>query len=274
MSQASPTNAKPEAPSGPAAAAEAVPNGSPAVAAAETPPAVAGPDAGAEPSRPIESLDAQLAELAEEMIEGDFADEDSVLGDAKQPNGGGAPAEPATAPAAPAPAVAPAKTDNTTPAAAAPAPAAQPVKAAATAPPAKTPPRPAAPATPGGVSGPTKPGAAKKTGAKVGERAVHVMALISRPLMSRPPIVRQAIGYVAIITAFYALWTWTYVLIIRSPARPEATTPVAAMAKSEEEAAQAERAERARAEERAAAKPATKAAEAKAPAKREQGGGH
>jgi len=48
-----------------------------------------------------------------------------------------------------------------------------------------------------------------------------------RPIQSKPPLVRSAIGWVAMYTAFLAVCVWGYLLLFRSPETPEPrSTPV------------------------------------------------
>lgn len=48
----------------------------------------------------------------------------------------------------------------------------------------------------------------------------------NRPVENRPRVVRQSVGWFAVMTAFYALLAWVFVLFIREPPQPtEARTP-------------------------------------------------
>ena len=48
---------------------------------------------------------------------------------------------------------------------------------------------------------------------------------MSAPLQTRPAIVRQSIGWVAIVTVFYAVCVWAFVLFIRKPETPLVSNP-------------------------------------------------
>jgi hypothetical protein len=56
-----------------------------------------------------------------------------------------------------------------------------------------------------------------RRGAPYAARGVELSA---KPLDGRPAIVRSAVGWVAIYTAFLALCVWSFVLIFRQPDRP------------------------------------------------------
>lgn len=182
-------------------------SGPDAAGAAEAPAAEVPGAAPAAASDRIESLDAELAGIADDVIAGEFANESEVLTGEAQ----------AVAPAAePAPA---------------------PVEAAVPAAPVVA---PVAVATPvvAPVAVAPKPALAGPRAAEP-SAVLRLMWAISSPLRGKPQHVRDAAGWIALVQAFLALWVVSYVLFFRSnePPLPTAAAPVAEKAgeaKSEE----------------------------------------
>lgn len=61
--------------------------------------------------------------------------------------------------------------------------------------------------------------------AEVKPRLIQAMVLMSRPLDGKPPMVRSAIGWIAIVTAFWAMVVVIYVIAIRDPSPPTPEGP-------------------------------------------------
>lgn len=191
----------------------------------ETPPAPATPEpaapvAAAAQSGQIESLDQELASLADDLIAGEIASENQLLA---QEAAQEAEQAAAVAAAAPTPEAAPPEPQPMPDAeAAAPEPAPEPQLAIdpPTAPVVEPPPRVAEtpetpPAAPMPAAAPARPAL-----------LVRAMAMASAPLRDRPPHVRQMVGWVALVQAFLALCVWGYLLLIR----PTQAVPPAAPA--------------------------------------------
>jgi hypothetical protein len=199
------------------------------------------------PPAKIETLDAQIADLADDLIAGEFADESSVVQ-------GGVGEPPANQP--PPPSSGTEKTGSAAPAdrpgaeAAlfeAAAPAAEPTWPQAVLAEAKVEPNPTSAPRP--VSKPpppiVKPAAtsrqvaemAAKVAARQGVKAARtlkphglkLLELISAPLLRKPKPIRDLIGWIALVTLFNAACLWMYVLFFRSAKVPEPTTPVVAV---------------------------------------------
>ena len=160
----------------------------------------------------IDSLDAELAGLADELIAGELQGESAVIKDDK----------PAPAPVIEAPKPAPVE-----PLAAAPvaAPKPAPELVPEPVPPPATPKEPAdlapkrnAPATTPKVK---LPAADAEPG-----MLLKLLAAISAPLQSRPHL-RDMLGWVALVQAFFAMCIWVWVLFVRSD-KPVDPPPVAA----------------------------------------------
>lgn len=178
----------------------------------------------------IENLDAKIADLADDLIAGELADEQNVLqGEVggppviesapPPPSGNERPVEktPEPAPIAEVPSPAPVRQVQET--------------AASTlqpAPIAKPPLKPAAPASKTAEK-------AAKVAVRHGTRAANalkphglkLLQLMSGPLQHRPKYVRDLVGWAAIITMFNASCLWMYVLFFRSAKAPAPTTAVA-----------------------------------------------
>ncbi len=191
-----------------------------------------------ETPKKIEALDAQIANLADDLIAGEFADEQNVLqGQVGEPPAKEAPPpplgaeQPTAKPAEPAPKVeAPATLV---------APAAKPAAVA---------PAPAAPTTPPAPNVARKAAtSAAKVAAQHGAKAagrlkplgVKLLELISLPLKDKPKYTRDLVGWLALWTLFVSVSLWAYVLFFRSAKPPTAAQPVAA-AESEHGAAKPE----------------------------------
>lgn len=236
-----------------------------------------------ETPKKIEALDAQIANLADDLIAGEFADEQNVLqGQVGEPPAKEAPPpplgaeQPAAKPAEPAPKVeAPATLVAPTAKPAAPAPA----PAAPTAPPAPSVARKAATSA---------AKVAAQHGAKAAGRlkplGLKLLELISQPLKDKPKYTRDLVGWLALWTLFVSVSLWAYVLFFRSANPPAAAKPVAA-AESEHGAAKPEakgghgeakggEAKGGHGEKKAAKKPPAKKEAAKKDAAKSHGGGH
>ena len=181
----------------------------------------------------IETLDAKIANLADDLIAGELADEKNVL----QGEVGVPPVKEAPPP--------PSGTDK--PADQAPAPAPRVAEAA----PVFEPPEPVtttrAPAAPAARPPAPKQATstrdtaekAAKAAARHGARAalrlkphgLKLLQLMSGPLQNRPKYMRDVVGWVAIITLFNASCLWMYVLFFRSAKAP---APVTTVVKAEE----------------------------------------
>ncbi len=59
-------------------------------------------------------------------------------------------------------------------------------------------------------------------GRVLGPVVMRTARAVSKPLDSRPPAVRDAIGWAALVTVFWAVSVWTYILIFRKPIVPKA----------------------------------------------------
>ena len=176
----------------------------------EAPPAVAVAETGK-----IESLDAELAGLADDLIAGEFADEETVLKE-ESDKVSAAPA-PDSASAAVAGAVVAevaAKAVETQPASA-----------------------PAAPLKAKQVAEPT-PKKDVAVPARTSEPFVllRLAAAISAPLRNQPAYVRGMVAWIALVNAFLALCVWAWVLVFRPT-----EAPVPAPAEHGEKAAHAEK---------------------------------
>lgn len=207
-------------------------------------------------SPPIESLDAELAEVADNLIAGEFAGEDEILNTA--------PAAPPPVVVAPVPKAQPesvpvpkveAKAEPPKPEAKVePAPVAEspppPPKEApkeAKAPAAAVPmpatlPAPAAPRAPGKSAErevEPAPDAISKTSALAavvrlaGELVVRCAAIVSGPLKRKPQSVRDTVGWIALVTIFWAACLWVYLIFIRSPHAPDPEPLPTKVAKAE-----------------------------------------
>ncbi len=203
-------------------------------------------EATAPPRRPgieaIETLDEQLAATAEDVIEGDFADESGAPL-------GATPARPAPAVPMPAP-----------PGATPPPPPLPPVVKAPVAAPEAAPPEPppspqVAPSEPPAVpkGNPLVPASSilpprpettapapkpSKRNALL-ELVLPLMVAVSKPLKGRSRFVHDVVGYAALISAFWAMVFWGWLIFVRDPSAPErpASTTAAAKADSKDHAA-------------------------------------
>lgn len=196
------------------------------------------PPASAEPAttpKKIEALDAQIADLADDLIAGEFADENNVLqGQIGEPPAKEAPPPPVSTEqpmALPTPPPAPEPTPK----------AEQPV--ATVEPERPAPPAPKAPTSPGFARAAAKSAAkvAAAHGTKAASRlkplVIKVLELISSPLSDKPKYIRDLVGWLALWTLFVSISLWGYVLFFRSAKPPEVVTPVAA---AESESAKSE----------------------------------
>lgn len=166
----------------------------------------------------IDSLDAELAGLADDLISGEFADENAVLKSNDQAKPAPVPTEKqAAAPAAPA---------TPAPAAAAAGKPEAPKPEAAPVPEAKAQPHPAEPARKPEVAKP-RPIPEPMTEPSV---LLKAMAAVSAPLSGKPQYIRDVIGWNALWVGFLAMCVWVYVLVFRSdePAPPPPVTPAKA----------------------------------------------
>jgi hypothetical protein len=172
----------------------------------------------------IETLDAQIATLADDLIAGDLADEEGALkGQVAAP-----PSVPEAVPVSLPPAEPP------PPSVRAPAPAVPDLKPAGETSAAVPPPMAPGPATrvrtpesPAKKEEPRKPSRLKAVAmAAAGSMGTAVLAALSGPIRNRPKMVRDLVGWVALVTIFNATCLWMYVLFFRSadapPAKPAA----------------------------------------------------
>lgn len=241
--------------------------------------AAVAPDAP-EPSetpKKIEALDAQIAHLADDLIAGEFADEQNVI----QGQVGEPPAQ--EAPPPPAAADHPAPTSEPQPVS----PPAPTLKAPAKAPAAVAPPPPAPkPPTPHKAAEPA-PKKTKRHGVKIIGRlappANKALGLICLPLRHKPKYTRDLIGWLAIWTLFMSICLWAYVLFFRSAKPPAPTTHVVATEPEHAEAkaghgekkdAKADKAKADKAKADKAKTDKTKKPPAKKDAAKSHGGGH
>lgn len=208
-----------EVPSGGEPRASAPP---PEPALAATPVPAATPAPGAPGSKTeIQALDSEIAS-SELDLDGDFASDDTVL------------TGPTPAPTAPPATTAElehiAETETTANAAGRLAQVAAPVAAlsaaeAASDSAAKV--KAAAILTVGaGVLGKIATGAKAAAGSSVVAKAC---ATISKPLADKPPLVKQMVGYLALLQVFLAACVWLYTLVLRTPKVPEPTGPEVAL---------------------------------------------
>ncbi len=218
----------------------------------------------------IETLDAHIAGLADDLIAGEFADEQNTIkgqvGAPPVPPEAPAPAPtpaPQPPPPEPAPAVAPVVTAPSAPSPAAPPPVARhkPAKAA--------PPAPA----------PETPAKTRKLAAALRPLSTLILSTLAAPLRNRPKPLRDLIGWVAIITIFNATCLWGYLLFFRS------STPTIVVAKAAEDSSHEKPAEKdahgaPSKDAHGATKPKEKKTAAKKPVKKDakaqaaHGGGH
>jgi hypothetical protein len=184
------------------------------MAHAESPPSA--PAAPAPAAPPIESLDEQLAEAADDLIAGEFADEERILNEAEgaAPPAGPAPVE-AAAPAAPEP-VAP-KADVPKPA-----PKPAPTRKVPKPPsPKAVQPEPDPEPVVTAVRAAVLTKAASAISGPLASALTSVGATLSAPLKNRPQYVRDTVGWFALFTMFMAVCVWAYILLIRSPVAPD-----------------------------------------------------
>lgn len=150
----------------------------------------------AAPGMSLEMLDAELAKLASQLVDSDF----DATPEAPGPQPSGEPRHPAAPP--PSPPV------HREPADAVPDPA-------------PSPPPSARPSLRGGLAAAV--GLAGTAGRAASPVVLRAARVVSRPLDARPPIVRDAVGWCALVTAFWAIVVWTYILIFRKPNVPRPT---------------------------------------------------
>lgn len=207
----------------PRASADAPGDAQPAAVATPPDPAPEGDTqtGAAEAKSDIQALDAEIASTSLDL-DGDFASDEAVL------------TEPA--PAAPAPTAAAeeverlAETDTTANAAGRLAQVAAPVAALSEAgavsdSAAKV--KAAALLTVGaGLWSKLATGAKAAAGSSVVAKAC---ATISKPLADKPPLVKQMVGYLALLQVFLAACVWLYTLVLRTPKVPEPTGPEVAL---------------------------------------------
>lgn len=176
----------------------------------------------------IETLDAQIANIADDLIAGDFADEQgSLKGQVAAP-----PLvveTPKVAEAVPPPAPEPVAVAAAAPPVIAPA---QPVTTPQAAPRTAAPPPAAAPSS----AERRKPvNSAAKVAATHGAKAaatlrpvgLGMLALVAGPIRDRPKVFRDMVGWVAVVTIFNAGCLWMYVLFFRSATPPPPKPAVA-----------------------------------------------
>lgn len=165
--------------------------------------------APAEPPLPadtkIETLDAHIAELADDLIAGEFADEQNqIKGQVGAPPPAPPPETPTVAPQAPAPQAPEPAAAHTPDIPVAP----KPMKPA----PAAKPPKP--------VEAPAEPKVETPRRA-LGERVKPIfaatLAALSAPLRNASKQTRDRVGWIAIITIFNATCLWGYLLFFRAP---------------------------------------------------------
>lgn len=148
------------------------------------------------PGMSLEMLDAELAKLASQLVDSDF---DATPG-APEPQPTGEPRHPAAPP--------PSAPVHREPADSAPAHDTSP-------PPSVRPSLRSRLAAAGSLAG--------TAGRATSPVVLRVARVLSRPLDARPPIVRDAVGWCALVTAFWAIAVWTYILIFRKPNTPRPT---------------------------------------------------
>lgn len=203
----------------------------------------------------VQTLDAKLAGLADELIAGEFEDEAAVMSDEVAAAAPAAPTTPTPEPA-PSPVVA-----------------AAPIAAAPPPPPREEPARPM-PKEPADVAPAVAAIVVPQRGLMAGSLAQKVLAAASGPLSGRPHL-RDILGWVALVQAFMAMCVWVYVLFVRSdlPVDPPPVTAAAEHSKADEGHAGGH--EKKTGHEAPKATKATKAKKpAKKPAQASSGGGH
>lgn len=193
-----------------AAANAPVPEAEPGATAAAPSPATKGEpvtsDSPAAPTttagapEPIKNLDSRIAEQADDMIAGEFADEQNeIKGQIGAPPPPPPPAEPSALPPRPAPAP-------------------EPVPAAAV-PDIPVAPRPAAPTPVNPAVRPAKAESKKRSGPP------KLLAALGAPLSRRSKQTRDLVGWAAIITILNASCLWGYLMFFRSATPAVAKAP-------------------------------------------------
>lgn len=160
----------------------------------------------------IDALDEQLAHLTDALLEGDAVDQQAESREPAAPS---------------AEVVEPAPTPEPEPQPVESAPPEEPPKVKA---PSPAPAKPKAPATGGDWKRRSRVAAAwmQEIAGDTAHAAAPVLArslvAVSKPLDRAPASVRDTIGYIGVVTAFWALVMWGYVLFVQAPKTERATT--------------------------------------------------